>query len=179
MLNILVIVLATLVAVGIAARWYGAYQWTGRTHGLRAALDAARVPVRPLVVNFRELDGLPAPVQRFFRAVLKEGQPFVAGVRLQHTGRFNMGENADQWRAFTSEFTFHDDGPIDTVHADARARMVGGTLVPTPWQGRFWNYQERGGMRVPLDGEVAWLLPEGPKPYWRGHITDITFEFAR
>ena len=34
-------------------------------------------------------------------------------------------------------------------------------------------------MRVPLDGEVTWLLPEGEEPYWRGHITEIVYEFAR
>jgi hypothetical protein len=34
-------------------------------------------------------------------------------------------------------------------------------------------------MRVPLDGEVAWLLPEGPKPYWRGRIAEIDYEFAQ
>ena len=34
-------------------------------------------------------------------------------------------------------------------------------------------------MQVPVDGEVAWLLPQGPKPYWRGRITDIAFQFAR
>lgn len=26
--------------------------------------------------------------------------------------------------------------------------------------------------------EVAWLLPEGIKPYWRGRITEIEYEFA-
>jgi len=26
-------------------------------------------------------------------------------------------------------------------------------------------------MWVPLEGEVAWLLPEGVKPYRHGHIT--------
>jgi hypothetical protein len=31
-------------------------------------------------------------------------------------------------------------------------------------------------MLVPLDGEVAWLLPEGAKPYWRGHITEIDYD---
>jgi hypothetical protein len=30
-------------------------------------------------------------------------------------------------------------------------------------------------MRVPLDGEVAWLLPAGAKPYWRGHISEIVY----
>jgi hypothetical protein len=34
-------------------------------------------------------------------------------------------------------------------------------------------------MLVPLDGEVAWLPPEGAKPYWRGYITEIVHEAAR
>ena len=79
----------------------------------------------------------------------------------------------------TMLFTFDEQGLIETVRAEARGRTVGGEVVPTPWQGRFWNYEERGGMLVPLDGEVAWLLPEGAKPYWRGHITGISYEFAR
>ena len=56
---------------------------------------------------------------------------------------------------------------------------MGGKVVPTPWQGRYWNYEERGGMRVPLDGEVAWLLPAGEKPYWRGRNDEVAYEFAR
>ena len=32
---------------------------------------------------------------------------------------------------------------------------------------------------VPMDAEVAWLLPDGPRPYWRGHIEAIDYEFAR
>ncbi len=75
-------------------------------------------------------------------------------------------------------FRFDAQGLIATVDAEARGRTVGGTVVPTPWHGRFWNYVIRDGMRVPLDGEVAWLLPEGAKPYWRGHITEIHYEFA-
>ena len=61
---------------------------------------------------------------------------------------------------------------------ESRGRTVNGQVVPTPWQGRFWNYQTRGGMNVPLDGEVAWLLPAGEKPYWRGRISDIAYEFT-
>ena len=34
-------------------------------------------------------------------------------------------------------------------------------------------------MRVPLDGEVAWMPSEGAKPYWRGGITEIAYEFAQ
>ena len=76
-------------------------------------------------------------------------------------------------------FRFNKDEVIDTVRAEARNRTVGGTMVPTPWQGRFWNYAIRSGMRVPLEGEVVWLLPGGAKPYWRGRITKLSYEFAQ
>ena len=284
MLRLLLILGLVLVAVLVAALLHGARRWSAGTQDLRARLDAARVPVRPQIVDFRELEGLPAPVQRYFRAVLQEGQPLVAGVRLQHMGTFNIDETAEQWKPFTSDqkvvtrrpgfdwdarifmmpglpvrvhdafvagegllhasffglftmadlrgtedlakgelmryfaeaawyptallpsqglqweavddhsargtltegnlhltmlFTFTGQGLIDTVRAEARGRTVGDTVIPTPWQGRFWSYEERGNMRVPLEGEVAWLLPEGPKPYWRGRITRIDYEPAR
>lgn len=54
-----------------------------------------------------------------------------------------------------------------------------GALVAAPWLGRFWNYESRGGMRVPLEGEVAWELPEGSWPYWRGRVTEIAYQFVR
>jgi hypothetical protein len=76
-------------------------------------------------------------------------------------------------------FGFNAEGLIDTVRSDARARTVGGSTVYTPWQGRFWNYARRGGMHIPLDGEVAWLLPEGPRPYWRGHTEKVEYETTR
>ncbi len=81
--------------------------------------------------------------------------------------------------SLTMHFTFDEQGLIETVGTEARGRTVDGEVVPTPWHGRFWNYEERGGMLVPLDGEVAWLLPEGEKPYWRGHTTEIDYEFAQ
>jgi hypothetical protein len=34
------------------------------------------------------------------------------------------------------------------------------------------------GMRIPSAGQVAWMLPAGPKPYWRGQITSIRYSFA-
>jgi hypothetical protein len=79
----------------------------------------------------------------------------------------------------TMLFTFDDEGLIDTVRAEERGRAVGGEVVPRPWRGRFWNYEERGGILVPMSGEVAWLPSGGEEPYWRGHITEIHYEFAR
>lgn len=282
--HILLIVVASLIVALAAAVVLGSLWWNAGTRELRAHLRAARVPVRPQTVDFRELEGLPEPVQRFFRVALTDGQPMVAEVHLRHSGTFNMSEDADRWKSFTSDqmvvaqrpgfdwngriamlpglpvrvhdayiagdgllhasllglvslakvqgagdmaaselmrffaeatwyptallptqgvrwepvdhhrasatliegnisvtmlFTFNESGLIETVRAEARGRMLQGTLLPTPWEGRFWNYSERDGMRVPLDGEVAWLLPAGPKPYWRGHLDGITYEFAR
>ena len=98
------IVVFALVASLLAGAWlYGAYRWNFGTQELRARLDGARVPIRPRTVDLSELDGLLAPVQRYFRVVLNEGQPMVAGVRVKHGGTFNMGETADQWKPFTSD----------------------------------------------------------------------------
>ncbi len=282
-LRILVIVMLALAALYAAAFAYGAARWKANTRELRARLDSARSPVRQKTVDFSELEDLPAPVQRYFRAVLKDGQPVVVGVRVQHDGTFNMSETTEQWKPFTSDqwvvprrpgfvwngrvavlpgvparvhdayvagegllhasllglvsvadlrgegelaegelmryfaeatwyptallpgqgvrwqavddrsafgtltdgdtditllFTFDEQDLIDTVSAEARGRMVGGEIVPTSWRGRFWNYEERNGMVIPTDGEVTWLLPEGEKPYWRGHITDLDYERA-
>jgi hypothetical protein len=72
-------------------------------------------------------------------------------------------------------FHFGADGLIDTIGADSRGRTVGNLIIPTPWAGRMSNYQWRDGLLIPLDGEVAWLTPEGPHPYWRGTITEIAY----
>jgi hypothetical protein len=48
----------------------------------------------------------------------------------------------------------------------------------TPWEGRWSDYAERDGMKVPTKGEVAWLMPEGRKPYWRGEVTRLDFSLA-
>jgi len=33
-------------------------------------------------------------------------------------------------------------------------------------------------MKIPLEGEVGWVLPEGYQPYWRGEILLATYEPA-
>jgi hypothetical protein len=276
----------TLILIGAAAALllYGKLHWAAGTADLRARLEAARLPPEPSRFDPAELDGLPAPVQRYFRAALQDRQPLVVAVDLAHSGTFNMGEASDNWKPFTSTqrvitrrpgfdwdervamlpglpvhvhdayvagdgllhaavlglvpvadlrgtpevaqgelmrflaeaawyptallpsqgvrweavdaqsaratlqdgaltltllFRFNAAGLIDTVQADARGRTVGTAVVPTPWQGRFWDYEVRDGMRVPTHGEVAWLLPEGPRPYWRGQVTRVLYEFAR
>jgi len=275
------LLVAVVFAIGLVR--YGAARWQDGTDQLRARLEATRRPPQPAVVELaRELEGLPKPVQRYFRTALKDGQPMIAAVSVDHQGSFAMGPDA--WKPFTSNqrvvtqrpgfdwdasirmlpgvavrvhdayvagegllhaavlglvtvqklqgageiargelmrylaeaawyptallpsqgvrweaiddrsahatladggvtltltFRFGADGLIETVRAEDRGRTVDGRVVPTPWQGRYWQYVERAGMRVPLQGEVAWLLPEGPAPYWRGTIEAATYELAR
>ncbi len=77
------------------------------------------------------------------------------------------------------EFEFDGEGLVAAVRSPSRYRTVGSELRPSPWEGRFAAYTQVGGMRVPLEGEVAWLLPSGRLPYWRGRINEIDYEFAR
>lgn len=233
-----------------------------------------------------DLQGLPLPVQRYFRHALAEGQPRIAAVRLAHRGRFNLSERGSLWRPFRSEqqvstqppsfewratirllpgvpirvrdayaerrghltaklfnrwpladqhsategdelargelmrylaeaawyptallpglgvrwqavddtsadATLHDgtiavtlrfhfgaDGLIERVGTEARGRSVGGRPVMTPWEGRWSGPAQRGGMWVPLEGEVAWITPQGRKPYWRGTLEHLAHDFA-
>src|SRR5215218_8190663 len=96
LLRALITIALALAAVLVGAWLYGAYRWSAGTQDLRARLDAARVPVRPQIVDFRELEGLPASVQRYFRTVLDQGQPMVPGVRHQHTGSLNNADDTHQ-----------------------------------------------------------------------------------
>jgi hypothetical protein len=281
--KVTVIALIVLGGVVAGAILYGVNRWQSRTKELQAAIEAVRLPIAPEAYDPRELESLPLPVQRYFRAVLKEGQPLVAAVRVDHTGTFNMSETGEQWKPFKSTqriitrrpgfvwdarirlapaltvfvhdayvagegvltakpfglvtvlaqpntpelahgelmrffaegawyptallpsqgvvweaiddiqaratltdgpttvklvFQFDAQGPIRTVRSEGRYRDVDGMPVATPWQGRFWDYEWRDGMLIPLEGEVAWLLEDEPRPYWRGHIRRVEYDYA-
>ena len=277
------LVVATLSVLVVGLMAYGSWRWNEGSTALLTRLEAARVPHAVARYDAREIEGLPAPVQRYFRAALTDGQAVVSAVSIRHAGTFNMSATAEQWKPFTSEqrvitkrpgfdwdarvmmfpgvpvhvhdayiagtgllhgavlglvtvvdladtpemargelmrffaeaawyptallpsqgvrweavddssahatlndgpltlkllFRFNADGLIDTVRAEARERVVDGKTVNAPWQGRYWRYAMQDGMRVPQEGEVVWVLPEGDKPYWRGRTLLATYEFA-
>jgi hypothetical protein len=283
-LRIFVLIFAALVITVGLAIFYDAAQWRAKTRKLLAKLGAARSTPRPATYDPREIELLPPPVQRYFRAALTDGQPMIAVARFSPRGQFNMSEVKEEWKRFEStqvattrrpgfvwdarvtmapglnafvhdcyvagegllqaqllglvtvadmrgtpemahgellryfaeaawyptallpsqgvnweaiddstarasltddattvslEFRFNPEGLIDTMRAAARYRVANGVLEAAPWQCRVWDYAVREGMRIPLEGEVAWQLPIGFWPYWRGHITEIAYEFAR
>jgi hypothetical protein len=284
MWKILLRSLLGLAVIAVSALIYGAVRWQSATDTLHATLEAARLPVGPKTYSTNELVGLPAPVQRYFRAALTDGQPIVTAVSIVHTGTFNMAPTgADQWKPFSSTqrvitqrpgfdweariamlpglsvrvhdayiagegilhaslfglvsmanqhdtpemaqgellrwfaeaawyptallpsqgvqwsavddrsatatmqdgatsvtllFRFNADNMIASMRAEARGATIDGVTVPTPWEGRWSNYELRDGMRVPLEGEVMWMFPAGTRTYWRGRITSIVYEVA-
>lgn len=68
---------------------------------------------------------------------------------------------------------FDAAGDIVGASTDVRPRPEGKASVPTPWGGLFYDYGVLDGIRVPLQAEVSWELPEGPFTYWRGTITSL------
>jgi hypothetical protein len=78
----------------------------------------------------------------------------------------------------TMLFRFGDDGLIAGVHVDARGAVIGGQTVMMPWEGRFADCRRKDGMLIPFCAEVAWITPQGEKPYFRGTVTQLTFHLA-
>jgi hypothetical protein len=76
------------------------------------------------------------------------------------------------------DVSFGPRGEITTV-SGMRYRDVNGTPVLTPWIGHHTRYARSGGMMIPTEGEVAWALPTGVEPYWRGRLIDATYELAQ
>ena len=283
------LLLCMLAVAVVGLRAYGERRWAGATQALRGNLEAGRIDDKrdekspPTRYDVRELEGLPAPVQRYFRAVLKDGQPIINAVTIDMAGTFNMSPTGEQWKPFTSQqrvvtrrpgflwdarismlpgltvrvvdsyiaglgllhatvqglftvadmrgegeiargefmryfaevawyptallpsqgvrweavddrsanatmvdgplsltllFRFNDAGLIGSFRAEARGGMVGNKMVMAPWEGNWSNYQTRDGVQVPCTGEVAWMRPEGRKPYFVGTVTSLTFEFS-
>ena len=100
------LVVLAIAASGLSA--YGERRWAGEVQALRARLEAGRldsrngITERPSRYHARELEDLPAPVQRYFRAVLKDGQPIITATTIDIAGRFNLSPTAEQWKPFTS-----------------------------------------------------------------------------
>jgi hypothetical protein len=76
------------------------------------------------------------------------------------------------------EFHFNDTGEITSVFTPGRYREVKGRYELTPWAGHFRHYEERGGMLIPVEGEVEWQMQGGNFTYWKGRIVDAEYKFA-
>ncbi len=279
-MHILLLVVAILLLSVGGVLVFADYRWRAKTTAVIVRLHSGSIVSPSAVFSAAAIEGLPAPVMRYFRAVLRAGQPIVRCMRLSQHGAFLLRPAPNGWRPFTAtqyvtiqppgfvwdaymrmapglgirvrdalvdgtgsmraslmslmplasveatpgitagalhrylaeavwcptallpaqgvvwtplddararatlrvvgttvslDFRFGEDGLVQSVFTPERARDVDGRAVPTPWQGYFFEYGERGGMRIPLRGEVEWLLPDGPQVYWRGRITEVSY----
>jgi len=74
------------------------------------------------------------------------------------------------------DFQFNQAGEITGTSTAERFQFRDGKYVAAPWQSTCGEYAERGGMRIPLRAEVAWIENGRAVPYWRGTITSIEYE---
>jgi len=54
-------------------------------------------------VDFSSLSALPAPVARYLKHVLTEGQPFISIVKINQTGKLKTKTSSKKWLAFTAK----------------------------------------------------------------------------
>lgn len=79
----------------------------------------------------------------------------------------------------TMLFRFGDDGLVSGIRVEARGALVAGQTVMMPWVGAFSDYRRQNGMMIPFRGEVAWITPQGKRPYFRGTVTQVGYRFAK
>jgi hypothetical protein len=85
---------------------------------------------------------------------------------------------ADGETTVQADFHFAPTGEIRRMTA-TRYRDVKGVGVLTPFEGVNGPFERRDGIMIPSSAEVAWLLPEGRFPYWRGRPVEVRYETAR
>lgn len=76
------------------------------------------------------------------------------------------------------EFEFGPTGEITSSYAPGRHRAAGGKgeYVTLPWGGRYAGYRECGGVRVPMNAEVYWVVGGREQPYYRGRNLSIEYD---
>jgi len=84
-----------------------------------------------------------------------------------HTMKVAYGVGEDRGEI---TFNLNANGLIDKMSAPSRLYADKGRMVPLPWHGRFWDYQDIGGRLLPVQGEVAWMMEGVEFVYWRGRL---------
>jgi len=178
--------------LGLAA--YGASRWARATRVLLQQLEAARLPATTPRYDARELSGLPPPVQRYFRAVLRDGQRIVSAVTVTHSGTFNLDPAGERWKPFTSQQRvvtrrpgFVWDARVAimpglAVHVHDAYIAGAGILKPAllglyPLADLHGSGEMARGELIRYLSEAAWLPPPARQAYWRGAIVSLSYEF--
>ncbi|OIO55604.1 MAG: hypothetical protein COX57_09640 [Alphaproteobacteria bacterium CG_4_10_14_0_2_um_filter_63_37] len=102
-----------LLATGVvAARIVGERLQRLERETLLHALHTTIAPWSPSRISFaKELPGLPEPVARYFKAVLRDDDPIPRRIHVVQRGRFRIGTSESGWRSMTAEEFFTHQPP--------------------------------------------------------------------
>jgi hypothetical protein len=200
-LAIVAVIAMMVLAVLLSLAMYGRVRWEVVTQMLLGRLASAQQVAGASRYDAQELDGLPEPVQRYFRAVLTDGQAIITSVKVTQSGRFNLRQGRKWWRPFTVQqsVVMHRPGfvwdarivvlPGIAVHVHDAYLSGQGILKPSLFgvfpladlhddgelaRGDQWRH----GMQMPLTGEALWMPLAGSMPYWRGSIVLVDYAIA-
>lgn len=90
-----------------------------------------------------------------------------------------MATISDRGTTASLEFRFNEAGEVTGIYSAGRLGRFAGEYRRCPWEGHFREYQARGGMRVPLYGEVGWYDNGALQLVWKGNIVDVQYELER
>ena len=107
-----------LVGAGVGLTlWSGARSWNAETVRLVGKLKQSALAGETKTVSFEDFDNLPAPVARYLRFALKEGQPVVRSARIGYAGEFKL---KGKWIPFDSEQHFSANPPAFVWDAEMK-----------------------------------------------------------
>jgi hypothetical protein len=94
-------IVATLALILIGGNLFRSFQFKNEVEELFSQSNN----ISAKIFKYEQLSGLPGPVERYFRHVLKDGQPFISFVRLTHDGQFKAALDKD-WTNIEGEQYF-------------------------------------------------------------------------
>lgn len=104
-MTVTLIVVASVALAGVLALWIGAWRQQRSTARLVEELLQPSLGEGSARVDFDTLEGLPAPVARYLRHVLRDGQPCIRVVRLSQVGVLRTDARSDRWLSFEANQT--------------------------------------------------------------------------
>ena len=171
---------AAAAAFGLSA--YGVHRWAKAMQTLTRQLEAAKIrPPTPARYDMRELDGLPAPVQRYFCAVLQDGQALIATATVKMTGRINMSATGERWRRFSARQRIITRRP--GFLWDAQVALLPGSLGSAGWLGLAVRVVDgyvagQGALRAAVQGWYTVAELHGDGEIARGELMRFLAEAA-
>ncbi len=103
----MLIVFAALLILGLCVTLgVGSARWRRTNEGALASLGEPGAGAPTARHHEAALRGLPEPVVRYFRRVLREGQPMVRRARFEQVGTFLTRDAPETWSKFTATEEF-------------------------------------------------------------------------